>query len=196
MLYLLSLLGNEFLPFRLFEYVTFRAGGAAMTAFLIVILLGKFTASRLRRLNVLSAERLEGLVPAEFIDKEKSRTPCMGGILLIGGVLISACFWNVMSNPISILLVVSTLAFALVGFYDDYRKVVYKDRNGLPGRYKLLCQIIIAGVGVWALFRMPEVGPYMSQFMLPFFKEPVLVYAPFCVHVKMWRKRNYKTVFL
>ena len=63
----------------------------------------------------------------------------MGGILMIGGILISACFWNVMSSPISILLVVSTFAFALVGFYDDYRKVVYKDRDGLPGRYKLLC---------------------------------------------------------
>lgn len=183
MLYLLSLLGNDFLPFRLFDYVTFRAGGAALTAFLIVILLGGRTARWLRRLNIRTSERLEGLVPAEFIDKEKSRTPCMGGILMIGGILISACFWNVMSSPISILLVVSTFAFALVGFYDDYRKVVYKDRDGLPGRYKLLCQIIIAGLGVWALFLMPEVGPYMDDFMVPFFKDPVLICTPWTVLV-------------
>ena len=52
MLYLLSLLGNDFLPFRLFDYVTFRAGGAALTAFLIVILLGGRTARWLRRLNI------------------------------------------------------------------------------------------------------------------------------------------------
>lgn len=183
MLYLLSLLGNDFLPFRLFDYVTFRAGGAALTAFLIVILLGGRTARWLRRLNVRTSERLEGLVPAEFIDKEKSRTPCMGGILMIGGILISACFWNVMSSPISILLVASTFASALVGFHDDYRKVVYKDRDGLPGRYKLLCQIVIAGLGVWALFLMPEVGPYMDDFMVPFFKDPVLICTPWTVLV-------------
>ncbi|MDR0933253.1 MAG: phospho-N-acetylmuramoyl-pentapeptide-transferase [Victivallales bacterium] len=179
MLYLLSLFGNDFLPFRLFKYVTFRAGGAAITAFLIVVLLGSFTARQLRRLNAQSAERLEGLIPAEFIDKEKSRTPCMGGILLIGGVLISACLWNVMSNPIAILLVSATFAFALVGFYDDFRKVVYKDRNGLAGRYKILLQIIIASLGVFALFHILSVAPYMSQFMVPFFKTPLIVYAPF-----------------
>lgn len=173
MLYLLSQLGNDFLPLRLFDYVSFRAGGAAFTAFLIVILLGGRMAGYLRKLNIRTTERLEGLVPPEFIDKEKSRTPCMGGILMIGGILISACFWNVMSNPISILLVVTTFAFSLVGFYDDYRKVVYKDRAGLPGRYKMLCQIVIAGIGVLALFRMPEVSPYMDDFMLPFFKEPI-----------------------
>ncbi|MEI3002814.1 MAG: hypothetical protein V8T86_18325 [Victivallis sp.] len=80
MLYLLSLLGNDFLPFRLFDYVTFRAGGAALTAFLIVILLGGRTARWLRRLNIRTSERLEALVPAEFIDKEKSRTPCTVGL--------------------------------------------------------------------------------------------------------------------
>ncbi len=183
MLYLLSLLGNDFLPFRLFEYVTFRAGGAAITAFLIVILFGNFTARQLRRLNIRTSERLEGLVPTEFIDKEKSRTPCMGGILMIGGILISAGFWNVMSNPISILLVGTTFGFALIGFYDDYRKVVHKDRDGLPGRYKLLGQIVVAGLGVWALFRMGDVGPYMNHFMVPFFKDPLLVSAPWCAFV-------------
>lgn len=183
MFYLLSLLGNKFFPFRLFEYVTFRAGGAALTAFLIVVLLGGFTARQLRRLNMRATERLEGLVPDEFISKEKSRTPCMGGILMIGGILVSALFWNVMSNPISILLVASTLGFALIGFYDDYRKVVYKDRDGLPPRYKLLGQFLIAGGGVLALFKMPEVGMYMDDFMLPFFKDPVWVCAPWTAAV-------------
>jgi len=183
MLYLLSLLGNKFFPFRLFEYLTFRAGGAALTAFLIVVLLGGFTARQLRRLNMRATERLEGLVPAEFIDKEKSRTPCMGGILMIGGILVSACLWNVMSNPISILLVASTFGFALIGFYDDYRKVVYKDRDGLPAKYKLLGQALIAGAGSLALFKMPEVGPHMYDFMLPFVKDPVVSYAPWSVLV-------------
>ena len=90
MLYLLSLLSGDFGPFRLFDYVTFRAGGAALTAFLLVVLLGGFTARQLRRLNAQAASRLEGLVPPEFIDKEKNRTPCMGGILLIGAILVTA----------------------------------------------------------------------------------------------------------
>ena len=156
MLYLLSLLSGDFGPFRLFDYVTFRAGGAALTAFLLVVLLGGFTARQLRRLNAQAASRLEGLVPPEFIDKEKNRTPCMGGILLIGAILVTALLWNVMTNPIAITLV-----------------VVYKRRDGIPGRAKLAGQFLVAGLAVWSLSSIPELRELMRQLMVPFFKEPV-----------------------
>ena len=173
MLYLLSLLSGDFGPFRLFDYVTFRAGGAALTAFLLVVLLGGFTARQLRRLNAQAASRLEGLVPPEFIDKEKNRTPCMGGILLIGAILVTALLWNVMTNPISITLVVATAAFSLIGFVDDFMKVVYKRRDGIPGRAKLAGQFLVAGLAVWSLSRIPELQTLMRQLMVPFLKEPV-----------------------
>lgn len=173
MLFLLAELSRYFSPLRLFDYVTFRTGGAALTSFLLVLFLGSWTARKLRTLNVQAAERLEGLVPAEFIDKEKSKTPCMGGILLIGAVLVSALLWTEMNNPISLLLFFSTLAFSLIGFYDDFMKVVYKRRDGIPGKLKLLLQFLVAGSAVWSLTRIPAVSPFMSQLMVPFMKEPL-----------------------
>ncbi|MGN1366315.1 MAG: phospho-N-acetylmuramoyl-pentapeptide-transferase, partial [Victivallis vadensis] len=112
MLYLLSQFSDHFGPLRLFDYVTFRAGGAALTAFLLVILLGGWTARKLKALNAQAATRLEGLVPAEFIDREKDRTPCMGGVLLIGATLVSSVLWNQIDDPISIVLILSTLGFS------------------------------------------------------------------------------------
>jgi phospho-N-acetylmuramoyl-pentapeptide-transferase len=92
MLYLLSNFDQFWSPLRLFDYVTFRAGGAAMTAFLIVLLLGGWTARKLKALNAQAATRLEGLVPPEMIDREKDKTPCMGGVLIVGAILVAAFF--------------------------------------------------------------------------------------------------------
>ncbi len=171
MLYYLSRLSDCFGPFRLFEYVTFRSGGAALTAFLIVILLGGKTATLLRRFNVRAAERLAGLVPPEMIDRKKSQTPCMGGILLIGGVLISSLLWCAPRNRISIVLMAGTFGFALIGFLDDYLKVAHKRRDGLPGKLKLLGQILIATAVVVTLDATSG-GGLMRQVMIPFLKEP------------------------
>ncbi len=187
MLYFLSMLSDSFGPFRLFEYVTFRAGGAAMTAFLLVVLLGGWTARKLRSLNAQAADRFAGLMPPEFIDKEKSRTPCMGGILLIGAVLVSASLWNRIATPIPVALILGTLGFALIGFYDDYQKVVHKKRDGLPGKLKLLSQFLVAVLVVWFLSRMPETGTLLDQLMVPFLKKPLFtcswITLPFAVVV-------------
>ncbi|MDD3885245.1 MAG: phospho-N-acetylmuramoyl-pentapeptide-transferase [Victivallaceae bacterium] len=173
MLYLLADLANYLSPLRLFDYVTFRTGGAAFTAFLIVVLLGGRTASALRRLNATAAERLAGLVPDEFIDKEKNRTPCMGGILLIGGVLVSSLLWNNMSKPIAQLLVVATAAFSLIGFYDDFNKVVRKKRDGIPAKLKFGLQLLVSAGAVFWMTRIPELSPLMSKLMVPFMKTPL-----------------------
>lgn len=173
MLYLLSQLSDYYPPLRLFDYVTFRAGGAALTSFLIVILLGGWTARKLKELNTQAATRLEGLVPAEFIDREKDRIPSMGGVLLIGAIFISSILWTHIDNPISIVLVLSMLGFSLLGFYDDFMKVVYKRRDGIPAKVKLLGQFLIAAIAVGCMSRIPELKTLMTQFMLPFFKKPV-----------------------
>ena len=94
MLYLLSDLARYWSPLRLFDYVTFRTGGAAFTSFLIVLLLGGWTARKLKSLNAQAATRLEGLVPPEMIDREKDKTPCMGGVLIVGAILVSALLWT------------------------------------------------------------------------------------------------------
>ena len=125
MLYFLAELRHIWGPFRLFEYITFRAGAAAFTAFLIVVLLGPWTARKLRAMRAQAASRYEGILPPEMIDREKEKTPCMGGLLLIGGVIVSALLWMNLSGMLSWLFIISTFEFMLVGFYDDYKKVLY-----------------------------------------------------------------------
>ena len=108
--------------------MTFRAGGAWLCAFLLVVLLGGATARLLRRFNMRAAERLEGLVPPEYIDKRKSDTPCMGGVLLIGATLISTLLWAA-PGIITWVLAAATALLALTGFLDDFIKVTRQDRG-------------------------------------------------------------------
>ena len=173
MLYLLSGLSDSFGPLHLFNYVTFRAGGAWLTAFLLVLLLGNTTVRILKRFNVRAAERLEGLVPPEFIDQRKSRTPCMGGILLIGAIAVSTVLWAV-PGRLAAVLAGATVLFAATGFIDDYIKVTKQDRGGLPGWWKLFFQFLISGAAVWLLSRNFSSGSELRNFYVPFVKEPVI----------------------
>ena len=115
MLYFLSRFSEVFGPLRLFEYVTFRAGGAAVTAFLLTVILGGATARLLKSLHAQAADRFEGLIPPELIDKAKNKTPCMGGVLVVGAIVLSALLWCVPGRIASI-LICGTILFAAVGF--------------------------------------------------------------------------------
>ncbi len=173
MLYFLSELSGYFGPLRLFNYVTFRAGGAWLSAFILVLLLGAPMARLLRRFNVRAAERLEGLVPPEFIDRRKSGTPCMGGILLIGAVAAATLLWAV-PGLISGGLIAATLLLALTGFVDDFIKVTRRDRGGLPGRLKLIAQFAVAAAVLWLWSCSPSLNYLLRDRYLHFAKDPVL----------------------
>ena len=179
MLYYLSYFSENFGPLRLFDYITFRAGGAAATAFLIVAIFGGKFAAMLRSFNVRAAARYEGILPEELLDKRKNSTPCMGGILLIGAVLLAVLFWSKWhaSNGISWILMGGTLGFALIGFLDDFLKVFHQKRDGLPGKLKLLGQFIIGGIVVWLFWRNPELNKIMRGFYIPFVKQPFQISA-------------------
>ena len=119
MLYWLSDLSNYFGPFRLFEYVTFRAAGAAFTAMLLAVLLGPFTVRKLKQLRATAPCRLEGLVDKAFIDRNKDKTPSMGGLLIVFSIFVSSLLWNIITNPITLTLLVVMVLFAGIGFIDD-----------------------------------------------------------------------------
>lgn len=99
MLYLLANLRECFGPLRLFEYVTFRSGGALITSMLLVIFLGPWTIRRLKKFCVPKSARLEGLVAEQFVDHSKDKTPTMGGLLIIFSIVFSTIFWGDLSNP-------------------------------------------------------------------------------------------------
>lgn len=175
MLYFLYHLEGYFGPARLFEYITFRAGGAGFTAFLLVVLLGNYTATKLKMLNAQASNRYAGILSPDKIDLAKEKTPSMGGILLIGAIIISAILWTKITNVIALILIISTLEFSLVGFYDDYNKVVRKRRDGIPGKVKLVCQFAIALSVIGTLMLVPETKGVIQKLLIPFFKEPFAI---------------------
>ncbi|MDD2479347.1 MAG: hypothetical protein PHS31_05610, partial [Victivallaceae bacterium] len=107
MLYYLSLWQDQFGPFRLFEYVTFRAAGAMFTALVVALILGPLTVKILKKFRLNAANRYTGLIDEKYIDRAKDKTPSMGGLLIVFAIFISSMLWNVLNNPIAIALIVS-----------------------------------------------------------------------------------------
>ena len=173
MLYYLAFFKDHCGPLRLFDYVTFRAGGAAATAFLIVVCFGGAFARMLRKMNLRAADRYQGLLPPEMLDKRKNSTPCMGGVLMILSVLASSLLWLRPDGVIGWILVGGMLLFGILGFVDDALKVFRQDRDGLPENPKLFFQFLIAALAVTALCFAPETKTLMKEFYVPFLKTPL-----------------------
>ena len=177
MLSLLSEYQDIFGPFRLFEYVTFRAGGAAFTAMFIGFFFGPYAVRKLKEFNTMAPARLEGIFTEEMIDRNKDKTPSMGGILIVISIAISTLLWGDISNPSVWVFLMTLLALSAVGFVDDYMKMTRPKKGGITGRFKLLCQFIIAVLAVGSFFVLPGMGDYMHHIMIPFSKTPLEVGA-------------------
>ena len=174
MLYYLSQFSHVCGPFRLFNYVTFRAGGAAATALILVLIFGPFTIKLLKRINATAPSRHKGLIPDEFIDSSKDKTPSMGGILIVISIVISTLLWAVPTNHMMIVFLFLLISLCGIGFLDDYAKIVHRNRDGISGKLKLTLQFTIAFVSVLSLCFLPRTGIILSQLMIPFIKEPLL----------------------
>lgn len=130
---------------NVFQYVTFRTAYATITALLISLVFGRKLIAALRKWNIGQQIREEG--PQGH--QAKRGTPTMGGVLIVGSVLISTLLWARLSSAYVWILMISTLAFAAIGFFDDYRKMTKQQSLGLTAKQKLLAQFLIA-VCVWA----------------------------------------------
>jgi phospho-N-acetylmuramoyl-pentapeptide-transferase len=148
---------------NVFQYVTFRTAYASITALLISLVFGGRVIQALRQWNVGQQIREEG--PQAHVLKRG--TPTMGGILIIGSVLISTILWAKLSSLYVWIVMVATLLFGLVGFFDDYAKIVKHRSLGLTGKQKLAAQLLIA-IAVWAvLFLFTD---YAWNVNIPFIK--------------------------
>ena len=156
-----------FRQFRIFRYVTFRCVFASLTALLIGMLIGPFVINRLRQFQIGQYIREEG--PQSH--QKKVGTPTMGGVLIAISILIPTLLWSDLSDPFVWIVVGSTMAFAAIGFADDYIKVLHKRNLGLTSRQKLALQFLAsAGVAV-ALLVMERHGQYSTRLVVPFFKQ-------------------------
>ncbi|MCX7017574.1 MAG: phospho-N-acetylmuramoyl-pentapeptide-transferase [bacterium] len=130
-----------------FQYETFRAGIALVTALLISLAIGKRVIVVLRALKAgqpIHTVTIKGAPDLAEMHGKKAGTPTMGGVLIVFSVLVPVLLFCNLTNPLVWLLVLVTLSFAALGFWDDYLKITKKNADGLKARYKLLVQAIIA----------------------------------------------------
>ena len=174
--------------FRVFQYITFRAVMAAMTALLIGIGAGPWVIRKLAALKIGQPVRGYGM-QTHLV---KSGTPTMGGVLILLAISVSVLLWADWSNRFIWIVMVVTLGFGAIGWVDDWRKVVRKDPEGMRSREKYFWQSVIGGMAAFSLvFSISEgtnvrawelftqwVGsgfsvdlPHAAGLLLPFFKE-------------------------
>jgi phospho-N-acetylmuramoyl-pentapeptide-transferase len=170
--------------FRIFRYVTFRCVFASLTALLIGLLIGPFVIDRLRQFHFGQYIREEG--PQSHL--KKGGTPTMGGVLICISILVPTLLWSDLSNPFVWLVMFSTIAFAAIGFADDYTKVAMKRNLGLTSIQKLILQFIVSGTIAIALVVLQAQGFYSTRLIVPFLKtfHPNLMINSF-LHIRhMW----------
>lgn len=168
MLYnLLVPLSEDYIVFNLFRYLTFRTGGAIMTALIICFLIAPSLIAWLRA-------RQEGASNIrEFLEEAhsgKAGTPTMGGIMILISVTISTLLWADLSNPLVWYAILVMVSFGVIGFGDDYLKLTKKNSKGLSGRLKLFGQVLTAlFVTIGVIYSLPE--HLNTHVAIPFFKD-------------------------
>ncbi|MFZ5623934.1 MAG: phospho-N-acetylmuramoyl-pentapeptide-transferase [Gemmatimonadota bacterium] len=178
MLYhLLAPLGKTYLIFNLFNYISFRAAGAVVTALLLAFIAGPLIIRRLAELKVGQVIRAEG--PASH--QAKRGTPTMGGIIILLATVVPTLLWAPLTNRFVIVALIATLWTAAIGFLDDYLKIVQGRSRGLVAKWKLAGQCLF-GVTLGVLLSLwplvpPETIPATGT-TVPFFKYVVVNFAP------------------
>lgn len=166
MLYWITqLLQSSYHPFRVFQYITFRSILAALTALLVGLLCGPLTIRWLRGLQIGQMIRDDG--PKSHLSK--AGTPTMGGVLILLAVTVSTLLWGDLRQASLWVILLVTLSFGLVGWIDDYRKLVLKNSKGLPGRWKYFWQSVITILVLVYLTHSSSI-PLHTQLTIPFFK--------------------------
>lgn len=171
MLYSLHLYRDFFTGLNLFQYITFRSGGAFLTSLFTVLFLGGPFIRLLRRLRVSQTIREYG--PQTHLTK--TGTPTMGGLLILFAIMLSTLLWARLDNRFVWLVLISALYLGLLGFLDDYKKWLMKHpRFGLSERAKMAAQFAVAlGVATY-LYLEPANAAYATTATVPYIKNAVL----------------------
>ncbi|MEM9277596.1 MAG: phospho-N-acetylmuramoyl-pentapeptide-transferase [Pseudomonadota bacterium] len=168
--YLGQELSSDVSVLNLFRYITFRTGAALITSALIVFLLGPRIIAALKiRQGRGQPIRADG-PETHFV---KAGTPTMGGLMILSGVLISSLLWANLSSVYVWVVLMVTIGFGAIGFYDDYLKVTKQSDKGFSGRVRLALEFLIAAVACYAIANNGE-APFSTSLTFPFFKDVLL----------------------
>jgi phospho-N-acetylmuramoyl-pentapeptide-transferase len=177
MLYALVNFSDQIGPLNVFRYITFRTGGAIMTALLFVFLFGPAIIDLLRvRQGKGQPIREDG--PKSHL--AKVGTPTMGGLMILSGVTVSTLLWANWANWYVWIVLFVTLGYGAIGFYDDYLKVTASRSAGVSGKLRLLAEVGVAGVATLLLMRVGS-ADLSSMLTVPFFKNVVIPLGIFFV---------------
>ncbi|WP_340151823.1 phospho-N-acetylmuramoyl-pentapeptide-transferase [uncultured Sneathiella sp.] len=177
-------LADDFALFNLFRYLTFRTGGAVMTALLISFICGpsviRWLKSKQHRGQPIRDDGPQSHIIA------KQGTPTMGGFLILLALAVSTLLWADLSNTYVWVVLLVTIGFGAIGFADDYLKVSRHNTRGLPGKLKLLLEFIIAGLAGYVVMMSSPVD-ISGVLTIPFLKNAILnlgwLYIPFAILV-------------
>lgn len=162
---------DDFQVFNLFNYITFRVGGALMTSLIIAFILGP------RMINLLRSRQGKGQPIREDGPEshiiQKAGTPTMGGLLILLSVMISTLLWGDLRSPFLWTVVLVTAGYGMIGFYDDYLKVSKQNPKGFSGKIKLVLEFAIAAGAVYVLTKVFPQTPdnFETGLAIPFLKD-------------------------
>ncbi|WP_237155344.1 phospho-N-acetylmuramoyl-pentapeptide-transferase [Oryzibacter oryziterrae] len=159
---------------NVFRYITFRTGAAVITALMFVFLFGPMIISSLRvRQGKGQPIRTDG--PQSHLAKKG--TPTMGGLMILSGILVATLLWADLKSPYVWTVIVVTVAFGAIGFYDDFLKVTKQSHKGLSGKARLMLEALIAALATLVITKAgqahlaPEEARMATSMVLPFFKD-------------------------
>jgi phospho-N-acetylmuramoyl-pentapeptide-transferase len=166
MLYALATFSDQIGPLNVFRYITFRTGGAIMTALLFVFLFGPAMIDVLRVKQGKGQPIREDGPETHF---SKRGTPTMGGLMILSGIAVATLLWANLSNWYVWIVMLVTLSFGAIGFYDDYLKVSNGGTAGFAGRWRLAAEIAVAAIATAVVIWRGSPG-FSSSLTVPFFK--------------------------
>jgi len=166
LLWLSEFLTQYFSAFNVFSYLTFRAIVSTLTALVISLYFGPKLIKYLQDMQIGQTVRDDG--PQSHLSK--SGTPTMGGILILASIVLSVLLWADLSNTYVQVVLFVVISFGLIGFVDDYRKVIRKDSNGLIARWKYFWQTAAGLATAIFLYQFAQ-SPEETSLIIPFVKD-------------------------
>ena len=177
MLYELVNFSDQIGPLNVFKYITFRTGGAIFTALLFVMLFGPGIIDLLRvRQGKGQPIRSDG--PQTHLSKVG--TPTMGGLMILAGVLVATLLWSNLSNMYVWTVLLVTLGYGAIGFYDDYLKITKRTTSGFSSKVRVSLEVALAGIATYVIVTIGSPG-FSDALTIPFFKNVLIDLGPFFV---------------
>lgn len=166
---LFELLSEQYSFFNVFQYITMRAICAVLTSLSLSLFLGPLMIRKLSHHQIGQTVRQDG-PPTHF---DKVGTPTMGGLLILASLIFSTLLWADLSNHLVLITLLVCGLFGVIGWYDDYQKLINKDPRGMGSRNKFLSQSVVALIAAFYL-QSSATLPIETSLIIPFFKDIIL----------------------